>query len=97
MQTFRDIINAWPSRAEFAADMQEPIGTVHKWFQRDSIPSDRDLGLVAAARERGLGLTLEAIAGIRAESSRARDGQPVQVVQEDAKLNRARAKGEAAA
>lgn len=63
--TARDIISRWPTRAALAADVSRPPSTVHSWWQRNSIPGDVDLLLLASAKERGVSLTLEELAFAR--------------------------------
>jgi hypothetical protein len=49
-RSFTDVLNAWPSIAFLAAEMGEMDGTVRKWRQRDSIPSDKWHNLVKVAK-----------------------------------------------
>lgn len=63
--THSDIIGLWPSNDDLALDIDEKPGTVRKWRQRNSIPADKWLSVVRAARRRGLaGVTLELLAKI---------------------------------
>lgn len=62
--TVRSIVAMWPSRAEFAADLDsaaDPISVdqVDKWCQRSSIPSKYHGRIIRAARGRGFGLTAD--------------------------------------
>lgn len=40
INSFRDVIELWPSRQAMASDVPAPASTVSKWWQRDSIPSE---------------------------------------------------------
>lgn len=59
------IFSLWPTVAELARDIGENPITVRAWRRRRSIPADRDLLLVEAARRRGAALTLEDLAAAR--------------------------------
>ncbi len=60
------VIDLWPSAEALADDLDEKGVTVRAWKQRENIPADRDLKLIAAASKRGIGLTLEHLARLRA-------------------------------
>lgn len=64
--SFREIIAAWPSRAEMASDAGVPhYGVVKQWHLRDSIPAARWAALVDAARARNIpGISLELFAAL---------------------------------
>ncbi len=67
MNTFSSIIGLWPSATALAEDLGENPVTVRAWAQRNSIPGDRWLLIVSAARRRGIqGVTLEVLARIAA-------------------------------
>ncbi len=60
--TVREIIDLWPSRAVLAEDVgtsDDPVtlATVHKWAQRNSIPSHYHAPLLRAARLRDIALS----------------------------------------
>jgi hypothetical protein len=64
--TVRDIIDLWPSRATLAEDIHtsdDPVtlATVHKWAQRNSIPSRYHAAVLRAAMARAIALTAETI------------------------------------
>jgi len=63
------VLDLWSSQEELARDIGEKGVTVRAWKARGSIPASRDLKLVAAAGRRGIGLTLEHIARLRAGES----------------------------
>ena len=63
-QSFAAIIDLWPTVAAFASDVGAKEPTAAAWKQRDSIPSDRWLTVIAAADKRGHCLTLELLAGL---------------------------------
>jgi hypothetical protein len=67
MQTFNEIIDAFPSAKDLASDLGEKPTLIAVWKHRDSIPVARWLEVVAAADRRGIrGVTLEALARIAA-------------------------------
>lgn len=70
MQTFRAVIDSWPSRTVLADDVGVTRGLVQQWWNRDRIPDDWWRAVVAAAGRRGLGVTLELLAQL-AEQRRA--------------------------
>jgi hypothetical protein len=56
------VIQQWPTTAEFSSDLGEPLDTVRAWKRRNSIPPRVWRKLVAAARRRGLSkVTWEAL------------------------------------
>jgi hypothetical protein len=58
-----DIINKWPSLAEFATDIAVEYGTAKAMRRRSSVPSEYWLTMVRAAEARELSdVTLEALA-----------------------------------
>lgn len=66
MNSFREIIDAWPSRGLMAEDMglegPKPTAKINLWHHRDSIPPPFWQAVVRAAKGRRLaGITLEAI------------------------------------
>lgn len=54
MKCFADIIKAWPSAAEMAADCGVSEHTPKQWRTRDSIPPEYWLLLCQKAVERGI-------------------------------------------
>lgn len=72
MKTFIDVIDAWPSRAEFAGDCGVPYNTAKQWHTRGSIPSSYWFRIVAAAGERGInGVNLTTLARLAQEKRSA--------------------------
>jgi hypothetical protein len=64
--TVRAIINLWPSRAALVEDIhtaEDPVtlATVHKWAQRNSIPSRYHAAVLRAAVRRTFALSAEAM------------------------------------
>lgn len=59
------VFQIWPSAADLAREIGENPITVRAWRRRGSIPADRDLALIEAARRRGEDLTLEELAAAR--------------------------------
>lgn len=69
MNSYRKIIELWPTRAGFAEDLEIKQGTASAWWQRDSIPKEFWKPLVLIARKRGFkGVTYELLADIAAGS-----------------------------
>ena len=68
---FFHVIDLWPSAKVLAEDIGENTATVHKWRQRDSIPGDQWLAIVAAGGRRGYDVSLASLAQIAS-------GQPVE-------------------
>lgn len=65
METFRDIINLWPSAEDLGRDIDIPGGLVRLWRRRDNIPAAYWLDIVTAAATRSepiLGVTLKRLA-----------------------------------
>jgi DNA-binding transcriptional regulator YhcF (GntR family) len=52
MDSYRDLIDQWPSVKTLASDLAVKPNTASKWRQRDKIPPEHWLGLVKAARKR---------------------------------------------
>lgn len=50
VQNFRDVIDLWESADVLAAEIGATRAQVRKWKQRDSIPADWWLRVVAAAK-----------------------------------------------
>lgn len=66
MQTFRDIIDLWPTPDVLAAEIGENVWTVRKWKQRGRIPANRWLAVAGAARAKGSHITAEQMAKMAA-------------------------------
>jgi len=72
METFRDIINAWPSPAEFAEDAGIDAGHARTMRTRNSIPSEYWELLVNGAKRRRIpAITLSLFHAVK-RSRRAR-------------------------
>lgn len=72
MKTFADIIDAWGSPAVLAEDLDEEVGTVRQWRNRNRLPDRVWKGTVEAARKRGIeGVTLDLLAELAAQGVRA--------------------------
>lgn len=52
-EDFRGVIDLWGKRADLAADIRVPRGTVQQWYHRNSVPPIWIPKVVAAARIRG--------------------------------------------
>lgn len=59
------VFRIWKTSVEMADDLGEKHTTVRSWRNRGSIPADRDLRIVAAARARGYALTTDHLALLR--------------------------------
>lgn len=58
--SFRPIIEKWKTRAELAAAIGRPRGTVQQWWGRDSVPAEVFPEIAAAAKAAGIeGATVE--------------------------------------
>ena len=61
--THAQIIDLWPSLAEFAGDISVQYGTAKAMRRRSRVPDEYCIALVRAAETRGLkGVSLEALA-----------------------------------
>lgn len=60
--THAEIINCWPSLAEFASDIGVEYGTAKAMRRRDSIPPGKWVLVVEKATERGIPVTYEMLA-----------------------------------
>lgn len=58
-QSFRDIIDLWPSPDALAGDVGAKAETVRKWRQRDSIPAEWWLPVIEAGRKQGHEVTAD--------------------------------------
>lgn len=66
-QTFVDVIELWPTAVQMAAELGELEVTVRAWKRRKSIPADRWLRVIEAARQRGIkNLSLDLFAKLAA-------------------------------
>ncbi|MCY0150593.1 hypothetical protein OEG84_25265 [Hoeflea sp. G2-23] len=70
MNSFRTIIDQWPSRGDFAADIGVTPQHATNIYTRDGIPSKYWAALVASASDRGIdGVTLDVLARIAAKGA----------------------------
>lgn len=67
------IFTIWPTIAEFAREIGEKPVTVSLWKQRGSIPGNRDVAIVEAAKKRGVTVTYEELARARHREMGATD------------------------
>lgn len=71
MNTFRDVITAFGGAREFAGAVGANLYTVRSWRQRDSIPAEWWVRVVAAADAAGVsGVSLDALAMIAHDEKR---------------------------
>ena len=68
MQSFREIIAVWPTRRAMAEELGTDVSVarVHKWHQRNHIPGEIDVHLVPALHRRGIRVSYEDLARMRA-------------------------------
>ncbi|HAU29826.1 MAG TPA: hypothetical protein DCW68_06950 [Rhodospirillaceae bacterium] len=72
MQTYSEIINKWPSIADFAVDVDVYVGLAAVWKHRNSIPPRYWQAIVSAASARGIeGVSIELFATIAASKREA--------------------------
>lgn len=65
METFKDIIGAWPSLEAMAEDAGTTVGAIKQWRNRDNIPGDYWLALEVGAAKRSIpGVTTRTLAGL---------------------------------
>ena len=68
MDTFADIIALWGKATQLARDIGETGLNVRAWRNRNSIPPEKWVDVVAAAKRRGFkGVTVELMARLRAQ------------------------------
>lgn len=70
VQSFREIVDQWPTVNDLAADLEEKPSTVRKWKQRNHIPSDRWLELLAHAKRRRIKLDESTLVKLAASKDR---------------------------
>jgi hypothetical protein len=67
MNSHKEIIELWPTRAEFAREVGVSYQTARQWYARDGIPARHWPEIVNAARKRNFsGVTLETLVAIEA-------------------------------
>jgi hypothetical protein len=65
-QTFKSVVDLWPSPDAMAADLGVKVETVRKWRQRDSIPAENWLAIVQIANRNGHRITVNDLAVLAA-------------------------------
>lgn len=70
ISTPRQLIMLWPSRADFAADLNVSVDRVHKWAQLGGIRAEFFQPILEASERRGLGVTAEDLCRIAAVTGR---------------------------
>jgi hypothetical protein len=72
MGSFQKVMDLWPSRGAFRADIGATPGTVTNMYARDSVPPKYWTDMVLGAQERGIeGVTLARLASIAASKRKA--------------------------
>lgn len=69
MKTFREVIDLWPSISAFAADIGVSYVTAQVMRHRNSIAAKHWRSVVESAEERGLDVTYELLASLKAGGS----------------------------
>ena len=76
IESFRQIIELWPSIGEFAADIGVKEGTAKLMRFRDSIHANYWVAVVEAAKARRIkGVSLQTLAALLVEKKIAADGK----------------------
>lgn len=71
IDTIRDLIEAWPSRAQLADDVGASLDSVHKWATRQVIPRHYQALVLSAAAARDIPITAERLVEINARRGAA--------------------------
>lgn len=66
ISTIRDLVELWPTRAEFASDLGVPIARVHKWVSANTIPAKYQRAVVDSGSGRGIAVTADLIVNLHA-------------------------------
>jgi len=69
LQSFRAIIELWPTRDAMAADVGAKPASVSKWWQRDSIPADWWSSVTSSSLARRSGVTADVLTRIAAREA----------------------------
>ena len=72
----RSIIANWPTRQDFARDVGQPVGRVHKWARNNAIPAWHQQRVLEACVARGLEVTGDDIIAMHAAPSCEGAAQP---------------------
>jgi hypothetical protein len=67
MNTFSEVIRAWPSVVKLAEELNEKPETVRKWRTRNSIPASKWQALVKSARRHRIPIGIIALSKIAAD------------------------------
>lgn len=62
--TFSELIECWPTVAEFARDVNQNLDAAKKWKQRNSIPASHWIAVTEAANRRGIDISIESLAAM---------------------------------
>lgn len=69
ISTPKQLISLWPSRAEFASDLDVSVERVHKWAQVGGIRAEFFQAILDCAARRGLCVTAEDLCRVAANSA----------------------------
>ena len=64
----------WPTWKELSDDLGVPYTTVWSWKVRNRIPADYEQKIIAAAKARGVELTLQDFADVRKPHANVKQG-----------------------
>jgi hypothetical protein len=69
MNSFRSIIELWPSRAALAAELGATPAQVSKWWQRKIIPAEWWAAIIASSRAAEAGVNAELLTSLAARET----------------------------
>lgn len=69
MDSFRSVIELWPSRDAMASDVGAKPSAVSKWWQRNALPAEWWSAVLATEVARSAGVTAERLAEIAAREA----------------------------
>lgn len=72
MDSFRGVIEKWPSPAALAGDLGENTDAVRKWHTRDRIPAEKWSALIEAAKKRRIRINIQFLASLSSRRGRAK-------------------------
>lgn len=67
METFKDLLDQWPSMEALAGDVGATVHRVRKWRVRNRVPAEYWDALLRAAGEREIAATPELLVSLAAE------------------------------
>jgi hypothetical protein len=67
-QSFREIMELWPTVSAFASDVGVPMPTAAKWRQRDSVPAPFWASILATKPAKKSGVTADLLVNLAARN-----------------------------